>query len=398
MGEALLFTTSQDLVMTSENVVNTGGQIIASKRFAVPGVEVTDPFAGQYYFYQYDVRGSVTDILDKNAGLVKGYDYDEFGNTEEKGNESFLNDVTFTGSVSDASSGLQYMNARFYQPSTGRFLSQDSYSGNPYDPWTQHLYSYCGNNPVNMVDPTGHTIQEIQSELRQIRKDKARYEKLVADSGALMSKYYNRNFKEYIWNRNIYYYYTDKIKEIEKREKQINDEITWQNMLNRKAYKEIDQKKFSNIPMFEGNVARNGCGMVAATNIASMYGVDVDIDEAYKYFNQPQNKLLGWLAIRPSVVTQYLNSQGIKLESANGFEIQNNSTYLIAYEWVHYKEGEDGKRKRTADYHYAVFTTDSTGRVTPYNAGNIDSYNSFSDFATKENMHWDFIFGRTSTY
>ena len=40
-------------------------------------------------------------------------------------------------------------------PSTGRFLSQDSYSGNPYDPWTQHLYSYCGNNPVNMVDPTG---------------------------------------------------------------------------------------------------------------------------------------------------------------------------------------------------------------------------------------------------
>ena len=157
MGEALLFTTNQDLVMTSENVLNTGGQIIASKRFAVPGVEATDPFAGQYYFYQYDVRGSVTDILDKNAGLVKGYDYDEFGNTEEKGNESFLNDVTFTGSVSDASSGLQYMNARFYQPSTGRFLSQDSYSGNPYDPWTQHLYSYCGNNPVNMVDPTGHS-------------------------------------------------------------------------------------------------------------------------------------------------------------------------------------------------------------------------------------------------
>ena len=165
MGEALLFTTNQDLVMTSENVLNTGGQIIASKRFAVPGVEVTDPFAGQYYFYQYDVRGSVTDILDKNAGLVKGYDYDEFGNTEEKGNESFLNDVTFTGSVSDASSGLQYMNARFYQPSTGRFLSQDSYSGNPYDPWTQHLYSYCGNNPVNMVDPTGFAAQRFGNDI-----------------------------------------------------------------------------------------------------------------------------------------------------------------------------------------------------------------------------------------
>ena len=43
-----------------------------------------------------------------------------------------------------------------YDSSTGRFLSQDTYSGNAYDPWTQHLYSYCGNNPVNMIDPTGH--------------------------------------------------------------------------------------------------------------------------------------------------------------------------------------------------------------------------------------------------
>ena len=72
-----------------------------------------------------------------------------------------LNEVTFIGSVYDKTTGLQYVNVRFYQPATGRFLSQDTYSGNAYEPWTQHLYSYVGNNPVNMVDPTGHEAEEV---------------------------------------------------------------------------------------------------------------------------------------------------------------------------------------------------------------------------------------------
>ena len=89
--------------------------------------------------------------------MTTGYTYDEFGNLARSGAQDFLNEVTFTGSVSDTASGLQYMNARFYNPNTGRFLSQDTYSGSAWDPWTQHLYAYCGNNPVNMIDPTGHS-------------------------------------------------------------------------------------------------------------------------------------------------------------------------------------------------------------------------------------------------
>ncbi len=102
------------------------------------------------------MRGSTSAILQPDGSLIKGYEYDEFGNLEQSGDAGFLNDVTFTGSVSDTSTGLQYMNARYYNPKTGRFLSRDTYSGNPYDPWTQHLYAYCGNNPTNMIDPTGH--------------------------------------------------------------------------------------------------------------------------------------------------------------------------------------------------------------------------------------------------
>ena len=82
----------------------------------------------------------MTNVIGPDGNVVKGYEYDEFGNTKNTGDADFKNDVTFTSSVGDMSSGLQYMNARFYQPSTGRFLTQDTYSGNP---------SAAAHNPAN---------------------------------------------------------------------------------------------------------------------------------------------------------------------------------------------------------------------------------------------------------
>ena len=98
------------------------------------------------------------------------------------------NEVTFTSSITDISTGLQYipslwlgqtLNARFYDASTGRFLTQDSYSGNPYDPWTQHLYSYCENNPTNFVDPTGHSIKAIKNQIAKVGKEISFRTKLI---------------------------------------------------------------------------------------------------------------------------------------------------------------------------------------------------------------------------
>ena len=137
-----------------------------------------------YFFYHYDIRGSVTNIVRPDGTLIEGYTYDEFGNKvtteyDENGNpilnpnnEKFKNEVTFTSSITDTSTGLQYMNARYYDSTTGRFLAQDTYSGNPYAPWTQHLYSYCGNNPVNFIDPTGHSASSIQAEIDELKKQR----------------------------------------------------------------------------------------------------------------------------------------------------------------------------------------------------------------------------------
>ncbi|WP_242875691.1 RHS repeat-associated core domain-containing protein [Anaerobium acetethylicum] len=57
--------------------------------------------------------------------------------------------------------GLYYINARMYDPLTARFLQEDTYTGNPNDPLSLNLYTYCHNDPVSYDDPTGHKRKNI---------------------------------------------------------------------------------------------------------------------------------------------------------------------------------------------------------------------------------------------
>ncbi|MDP2892637.1 MAG: RHS repeat-associated core domain-containing protein, partial [Bacillota bacterium] len=52
-----------------------------------------------------------------------------YGNTTAVGASDFPCSTAYTGAVNDTATGLIYMNARYYNPATGRFLTQDSYRG-----------------------------------------------------------------------------------------------------------------------------------------------------------------------------------------------------------------------------------------------------------------------------
>ncbi len=52
--------------------------------------------------------------------------------------------------------GLTYMNARFYSPTSGRFLTADTIVPDPADPQSANRYAYVLGNPLKLVDPTGH--------------------------------------------------------------------------------------------------------------------------------------------------------------------------------------------------------------------------------------------------
>ena len=97
-------------------------------------------------YYLYDEKGSVTGMKTDTAS---SYRYEAFGIQVESGTSARYNPFRYTGEYTDEESGLIYLRNRYYAPNTGRFLTEDPAMDG------LNWYVYCGNNPVNRVDPTG---------------------------------------------------------------------------------------------------------------------------------------------------------------------------------------------------------------------------------------------------
>lgn len=65
-------------------------------------------------------------MVDVNGNIVNNYSYDEWGNILSK-TESIANPIRYAGEYFDEESGFYYLRARYYDPSTGRFISEDPY-------------------------------------------------------------------------------------------------------------------------------------------------------------------------------------------------------------------------------------------------------------------------------
>ena len=142
------YTTDAYGNQNSQNLIGTEGNVLATERFKGDDT--------QYYLYNKDIQGSTTSLVKEDGSVDATYQYTDFGETTIHGDDQAKNEVCYTGGIYDQSTGLYYLNARYYDPEDGRFMTEDSYRGEIMNPETGHLYVYCANNPVNYVDPSGH--------------------------------------------------------------------------------------------------------------------------------------------------------------------------------------------------------------------------------------------------
>ncbi len=116
------------------------------------------------YYYRKNLQGDVVAIYDQNWTRVAEYEYTAFGETTVTHNNADdianINPFRYRSYYYDVETGLYYLETRYYDPETGRFLNPDTldYLGEGSEFNNHNLFAYCGNNPVMYSDPTGHSL------------------------------------------------------------------------------------------------------------------------------------------------------------------------------------------------------------------------------------------------
>jgi RHS repeat-associated protein len=116
------------------------------------GENIDEPFAmlrsSMTSFYEADGLNSVTSLSNAAGALAQTYTFDSFGK-QTASSGSLTNPFQYTGRELDSETTLYYMRARYLDPSTGRFLSEDpvTFLGG------HNFYDYVGNEPTSFIDP-----------------------------------------------------------------------------------------------------------------------------------------------------------------------------------------------------------------------------------------------------
>jgi len=133
---------------------------VATTYYYLGGQLVAQNVGGTLKYIHQDSLGSTSVMSTSTGTLDSSISFYPFGATWAG---SINTTKEFTGQRLDQT-GLYYYNARYYDPTIGRFISPDNIVSNPFNPQSLNRYSYCLNNPLEYTDPTGH-INEIYDDI-----------------------------------------------------------------------------------------------------------------------------------------------------------------------------------------------------------------------------------------
>ncbi|MEF2248033.1 RHS repeat domain-containing protein [Paenibacillus sp. IITD108] len=153
-GEVTRYYYDGGSIIAEATVVN-GAPTLKASYIRGNKLEAIQYGNGTKAYVQYNGHGDIVELRDKDGAILNQYSYDIWGNPiiEE---ETVHNPFRYSGELWDDTTNLQYLRARWYDPSIGRFMNEDTYEGEINNPLSLNLYTYVHNNPLRYVDPSGH--------------------------------------------------------------------------------------------------------------------------------------------------------------------------------------------------------------------------------------------------
>jgi RHS repeat-associated protein len=147
-GSGAKYATTTDYVFNGDMLLATIDQQTASG--------VATGTAKTRYVHP-DHLGSTNVVTDENGNVVQTLDYYPYGATRISSATSTNERRKYIGQFSD-DSGLSYLNARYYSPTQGQFMTEDPVfwgKQNISNPQSLNTYSYANDNPITGKDPNG---------------------------------------------------------------------------------------------------------------------------------------------------------------------------------------------------------------------------------------------------
>ena len=145
-------TTNQTVTAVMDFVYDESGKPFALNYSTNGGSSFTT------YYYVLNLQGDVVKLIDQDGAVAAAYAYDAWGNIlSSSGSMAEKNPLRYRGYYHDSETGFYYLQSRYYDPATRRFINADVYaSTDSRDAVSCNMFAYCNNNPVNRTDAEGN--------------------------------------------------------------------------------------------------------------------------------------------------------------------------------------------------------------------------------------------------
>ena len=116
-------------------------------------------YNGKMFYYVKNLQGDIVKILDEDGNEKASYVYNAWGDIISQSDDELasINPLRYRGYVYDEDTTLYYLQTRYYDPTTGRFINADdtAYIGATGTVLSANIFTYCENNPIIKKDING---------------------------------------------------------------------------------------------------------------------------------------------------------------------------------------------------------------------------------------------------